>query len=129
MLVNPDDLPETATTKNIVNGRPSPFVNPSDALTRFRRALPGAVGIRNELRGDGYFTIDLSLSKAFALGIADNRLRFRWDVFNVTNTPKFDVGQLTMFPDSAGFGRYDGTLATYDAQAGRCMQFALRYEF
>ena len=29
----------------------------------------------------------------------------------------------------AGFGRYNGTLATCDAQAGRCMQFALRYEF
>jgi hypothetical protein len=47
----------------------------------------------------------------------------------VTNTAKFDVGQLNMFPDRAGFGRYDGTLATCDAQAGRCMQFALRYEF
>jgi hypothetical protein len=29
----------------------------------------------------------------------------------------------------AGFGRYNGTLATCDAQAGRCMQFAFRYEF
>ncbi|HUE89621.1 MAG TPA: hypothetical protein VMO26_26395, partial [Vicinamibacterales bacterium] len=65
----------------------------------------------------------------FDLGIADHRLRFRMDVFNVTNTPKFDVGDLTMFPDRAGFGRYNGTLATCDAQAGRCMQFALRYEF
>jgi hypothetical protein len=32
-------------------------------------------------------------------------------------------------PDAGGFGRYNGTLATCDAQAGRCMQFALRYEF
>ena len=24
---------------------------------------------------------------------------------------------------------YDGTLATCDGQAGRCMQFAFRYEF
>ena len=40
-----------------------------------------------------------------------------------------DVGQVTMTPDRSGFGRYDGTLATCDAQAGRCVQFALRYEF
>mgnify|MGYP006166211461 CR=1 FL=1 len=66
-----------------------------------------------------YFTVpDLSLSKAFAVGIADHRLRFRWDVFNATNTPKFDVGQLTNTPDTPGFGRYNGTLATCDAQAG-----------
>lgn len=129
VLVNPNRLPETETTKNAVDNRPSPFVNATEALTFFRRALPGEVGARNILRGDGYFTIDTSLSKAWSLGIADHRLRFRWDVFNVTNTPRFDVGNVTMTPDRTGFGRYNGTLATCDAQAGRCMQFALRYEF
>ena len=91
--------------------------------------LPGESGVRNLFTGDGYFNIDLSLSKAFRVGIADHRLRFRWDVFNVTNAAKFDVAQLTNTPDLTGFGRYNGTLATCDAQAGRCMQFALRYEF
>ena len=121
-------LPPTKTTKNVVDNRPSPFENPRDALTYFRRALPGEVGARNILRGDGYFTIDTSVTKAFTLW-GDNRLRFRWDVFNVTNTPRFNVDDLNAFPDRSGFGRYDGTLATCDAQAGRCMQFALRYEF
>ncbi|MDP2391099.1 MAG: hypothetical protein Q8N52_12290, partial [Acidobacteriota bacterium] len=120
---------ETATTKNKVDNRPSPFVDPQGAIAMFRRALPGEVGLRNVFRGDGYFNVDLSLSKAFSVGIADHRLRFRWDVFNATNTPKFDVGNLTNTPDISGFGRYNGTLATCDAQAGRCMQFALRYEF
>jgi hypothetical protein len=129
MLVDPNRLPETETTKNAVDHRPSPFADAADALTYFRLALPGEAGIRNQLRGDGYFTIDASLSKSWGLGIADHRLRFRWDVFNLTNTPKFDVGQLTVTPDVAGFGKYNGTLATCDAQAGRCMQFALRYEF
>jgi hypothetical protein len=128
-LVDPNRLPPTGTTKNAVDNRPSPFANPQDALTYFRRALPGEVGARNVLRGDGYFTIDTSVSKSWATGISDHRLRFRWDVFNVTNTPKFDVGQLQGFPDISGFGRYNGTLATCDGQAGRCMQFALRYEF
>ena len=129
MLVDPDRLPETETVLNAVDGRPSPFANAADAITYFRRQLPGESGIRNLFTGDGYFNIDLSVSKAFRLGIADHRLRFRWDVFNVTNAAKFDVSQLTNTPDTAGFGRYNGTLATCDAQAGRCMQFALRYEF
>ncbi|HXG86862.1 MAG TPA: TonB-dependent receptor [Vicinamibacterales bacterium] len=129
MLVDPNDLPETGTTRNKVDNRPSPFVDPVDALTKFRRQLPGEAGVRNLLRGDGYFTLDTSLSKAWKIGIADHRIRFRWDVFNATNTPKFDVGNLTNTPDRSGFGRYNGTLATCDAQAGRCMQFALRYEF
>jgi len=68
------------------------------------------------------------VSKAWSL-FGDHKLRFRWDTFNLTNTPRFDVGNVTMFPDRAGFGRYNGTLATCDGQAGRCMQFALRYEF
>lgn len=129
MLVDPDRLPETKTVENAVDGRPSPFANAADALTFFRRQLPGEQGLRNPFRGDGYFNIDLSLSKSFRLGIADHRLRFRWDVFNATDAAKFDVAQLTNTPDLTGFGRYNGTLATCDAQAGRCMQFALRYEF
>jgi hypothetical protein len=129
MLVDPNDLPETGLKLNAVDNRPSPFVDAADALTHFRRQLPGEVGLRNVFRGDGYFTVDLSISKAWSLGIADHRLRFRWDVFNATNAAKFDVAQLTNTPDLSGFGRYNGTLATCDGQAGRCMQFAFRYEF
>ena len=128
-LVEPGRLPETQTTRNAVDGRPSTFADPEGARAFFRFLLPGEVGLRNELRGDGFFTLDTSVSKAFNVGIADHRIRFRWDVFNATNTPKFDVGQVTMIRDRTGFGRYDGTLAACDGQAGRCMQFALRYEF
>ncbi|MGH9347373.1 MAG: hypothetical protein ACRD26_08920, partial [Vicinamibacterales bacterium] len=129
MLVDPNRLPETSSTRNAVDGRPSPFADPEEALTFFRRSLPGEVGGRNLLRGDGVFTIDTSLSKAWSIGISDHKLRFRWDVFNVTNSVRFNVDDLNNFPDRAGFGRYDGSLATCDGGAGRCMQFALRYEF
>ncbi len=127
-LVTPGVLPETKTTLNAVDGRPSPFADATKAAAFFRYDMPGEPGVRNVLRGDGYFTIDTSVSKAWRV-VSDNRIRFRWDVFNVTNTPKFDVGNTTMTPDRTGFGRYNGTLAACDAQAGRCMQFALRYEF
>ncbi len=127
-LVTPGVLPELATTPNAVDDRPSPFVDPQGALDFFRFALPGEQGLRNELNGDGYFTIDVSFSKAFRL-YKDHRLRFRWDIFNLTNTPSYDVYQLSAYPDRSGFGRYDRTYATCDALAGRCMQFAIRYEF
>jgi hypothetical protein len=128
-LVTPGVLPETQTTKDRVNNRPSPFEDPDAALEFFRFSLPGEQGVRNALRGDGYFTIDTSVSKAWNLGFSDHKLRFRWDVFNLTNTPRFDVNSLTVTPDRTPFGIYNGTLASCDAQAGRCMQFALRYEF
>ena len=129
-LVNPGQLPDTKTTDNVVDHRPSPFPDPAAAVKFYRFSLPGEQGVRNALRGDGYFTIDLSLSKGFELPFAEHRLRFRWDVFNVTNTPMFDVNGAAMTPDRlTTFGQYTSTLATCDAQAGRCMQFALRYEF
>jgi hypothetical protein len=127
-LIDPNNRPETKVVKNAVDNRPSAWADPETALAHFEYTLPGLSGDRNIFRGDGYFNIDVSVTKAWRL-FADNRLRFRWDVFNVTNTPKFDVGDVTMVPDRSGFGRYNSTLATCDAQAGRCMQFALRYEF
>jgi hypothetical protein len=128
-LVTPGVFPSTGTTKDAVDGRPSPFLDPEAALDFFRFSLPGEIGPRNEMRGDGFFTIDLSFSKAVRLGLGDSRLRFRFDIFNVTNTPTFDVYYLNATPDRSGFGRYDGTFATCDALAGRCMQAAVRLEF
>lgn len=127
-LIDPNERPETGTVRNAVDNRPSVWVDPAGARDFFRFSLPGESGDRNIFRGDGYFNIDMSVSKAWNL-FGDTRMRFRWDVFNVTNTPKFDVNSLTMIRDRSGFGRYNETLATCDAQAGRCMQFALRFEF
>jgi hypothetical protein len=130
-LVTPGVLPDLQTTKDKVGGLPSPFADPEGAIDFFRRDFPGETGLRNVLRGDGYFSIDLSIAKAWTMPWStDHRVRFRWDMFNVTNTPRFDVGNVTMFPDRATtFGSYNGSLATCDGGAGRCMQFALRYEF
>ncbi len=130
-LVTPGALPESGVFKNVIDGNPSTFADPQDALQYFRFLLPGESGIRNELRGDGYFTIDLSLGKAWTMPWSDSqRLRFRWDMFNLTNTPRFDLSDVDMLPDiDTTFGRYNSTLATCDGGAGRCMQFLLKYEF
>jgi hypothetical protein len=130
-LVDPNRKPETGIVRDVesLDGRPSVFLDPEGALDFFRFSLPGESGDRNAFRGDGYATVDFSLSKAWSLPYGNHRLRFRWDVFNVTDHVSFDVDSLNVFPDRTGFGRYDGSLATCDARAGRCMQFAFRYEF
>jgi hypothetical protein len=131
-LKDPGRLPPTGTTKNVLNGKPSPFtISPEEALKYFRFDYPGESGIRNLLRGDGYFSLDFSLAKAWQMPYSnDHRLWFRWDTFNVTNTPRFDVANVTMFPDrTSTFGTYNGTYASCDGNAGRCMQFSARYEF
>jgi len=129
VLVDPNRLPPTQTTPNAVGGQPSPWENATDALTYFQRATPGQSGTRNLFRGDGYFGIDTSIGKAFRMPFG-HRLMFRWDVFNRTNSVRFDTATLDMFPDIASsFGRYNGTLAGCDGAANRCMQLNLRYEF
>jgi hypothetical protein len=131
-LKDPGKLPPTGTTKDVLNGKPSPFsIDPLDALEYFRFDYPGEGGIRNLLRGDGFYTIDFSLAKSWRMPFGqDHRFWFRWDTFNLTNTPRFDVGNVTMYPDrTSTFGTYNGTYATCDGNAGRCMQFSLRYEF
>jgi hypothetical protein len=131
-LKTPGRLPPTGTTKNVLNGKPSPFsVSPEKALEFFRFDYPGEGGIRNRLRGDGYFSLDFSLAKSWQMPYSnEHKLWFRWDTFNVTNTPRFDVANVTMFPDrTSTFGTYNGTYASCDGNAGRCMQFSVRYEF
>jgi hypothetical protein len=138
-------FPQTKTVRGVIGTgtvkRPSVFGlastglsatstlnDPSNPLSFFRRSRPGEVGFRNVLRGDGYYNWDMGLLKTF--NIHENwKLKFRWEVFNVWNTTRFDVGSLTLTPDLANFGRYTSTLATCDGAAGRCMQFALRLEF
>jgi hypothetical protein len=52
-------------------------------------------------------------------------LQFRWEVFNLTNTPTFDVTGADLDISSNGnFGMYTSTLSQ-----ARVMQFGLRYEF
>lgn len=137
-LAVPGQYPDTVSPaeRNVVGknpdgkgGRPSPFVNPSAVLNQIRFALPGEVGFRNQLRGDGYIGADLAIGKAFELPF-EHRLRFRWEIFNVTNTQRFNTADVSMTPDvTSTFGRYNSVLGTCDSRAGRCMQASLKYEF
>jgi hypothetical protein len=90
----------------------------------FRIDYPGESGTRNPLRGDGYFGIDAGLAKVFR-PVERVKLRLRWDVFNVTNSVRFDVSSIGNRLDSPNnFGVYTQTLSN-----PRVMQVALRVEF
>jgi hypothetical protein len=120
---------------------PNVFGDPTAALRSFRNARPGEVGDRNVLRAPGYVSLDIGLSKNFKLPWEGHAIQFRWEVFNVTNTQRFDgdtIADLSLGRDpylssgNAGgdFGRFTSTQAPLNEnKAGRIMQFALRYQF
>jgi hypothetical protein len=123
------------------SGSPNVFSDPRAALAAFRNARPGEVGDRNVLRAPGYVSLDLGLSKNFKLPWEGHTLQFRWEVFNVTNTQRFDgdtIADLSLPRDpylrnldpGPDFGRFTSTQSPLNEnKAGRVMQFALRYQF
>jgi len=109
----------------------SPFANPSAAQAAFTLPLPGQVGSRNVLRGDGYASLDMGLGKHWKIPHRETQsVQFLWQVFNVPNLTRYNaqgVGSslltsLTQAPTH--FGAYTSLLTQ-----PRVMQFALRYEF
>jgi len=115
------------------NGNVNLFPDPATAESSFNPALPGQVGVRNFVRGDGYFGIDLGLSKRWKMPWNDSHgLALRWEVFNVTNSTRFDFNDQNSSSASESnnsiavpnFGNY-----THLMTNPRVMQFALRYEF
>ncbi len=116
---------------NRVNGYPSPFSDPQKVLSYLRYSYPGEGGQRNRLRGDGYFSWDVGMGKAFDMPYNEkHKLKFRWEVFNLTNTARFNVANTILIRDFAStFGQYTSTYSGCDNAAGRCMQASLRYEF
>ena len=131
---------EASPTRNGANGTPNVFSDPLAVYRSFRPARPGEVGDRNVLRGQGYISLDMGLYKSFAMPWEGHALQFRWEVFNVTNTQRFDsltISDLSLGTDpflggnpNSDFGRYTSTQAPLnETKAGRVMQFALRYTF
>jgi hypothetical protein len=107
-------------------GSVNAFANGPDALSSFRAPFPGESGARNQVRGDGFFGIDMGLAKRWKMPYSEHHsLQFRWEVFNVTNSARFNVQSNPPELDiSPTFGNYTGLITN-----PRVMQFALRYEF
>jgi hypothetical protein len=128
--------PKPATGVFTTSSGPSIFRNPqaitcecypgSAGNTNFRATLEGEAGERNNFRGPGYFGIDAGLSKMWNVG-EEKTLKFAWDVFNVTNSVRFDAaGSLIgeSLVNITGFGLFNTQLTS-----PRVMQYSLRFSF
>jgi hypothetical protein len=119
--------------KNFVNGQEQAFANPAAINAGVetnngpvRIPYPGEAGMRNAFRGDGYFDIDNTLNKVWKIGEVGS-LKFDAEVYNITNTNRFDTSSITAGLTSGTLGAYGATLP---AQSNfRRMQFGLRFDF
>jgi hypothetical protein len=108
------------------NGSPQVFADPNNLAVRL--PYPGEAGERNAFRGDGIFDIDSGLAKTWKITEGQN-LRFDWEVFNVTNSVRYDLNATTTTSFTNTYG--SGALGVYAATMSRPrkMQFSLRYSF
>jgi hypothetical protein len=115
------------------SGVPEVFADPASILagiqnsTPLRNPYPGDAGERNNFRGDGYFGIDSGLSKYFPIRESQG-FRFTWEVFNVTNSARFDVNPENSLQNQTNAGSSFGVYGATITQP-RIQQFSLRYSF
>ncbi|MGC2403990.1 MAG: carboxypeptidase-like regulatory domain-containing protein [Acidobacteriaceae bacterium] len=120
------------------NGTPTVFQNPEQTIScscspgsavgvnTFRPTYAGEAGQRNNFRGPGYFGVDAGLSKMWTVG-EQKTVRFAWEVFNVTNSVRFDAAGSLIGQDLVsltGFGIFNTELTQ-----PRVMQYSLRFSF
>jgi len=106
----------------------------------FTTCAPGTFGDsgRNSLRGPAEKNLDLAIIKNFPFYKDQYRLQFRWEMFNATNTPYFNIPNATA--GSSGFGQITSTNGLGNngssggnssgqglGDGGRVMQFALKF--
>ncbi len=101
------------------------FEDPTDALAAFTGPVGFDIGQRDNLRGPGYFNLDIGLGKTFPVWESAN-LKFRCDAFNALNHPSFNPPSANDITQSSGvpFGTITGT-----ASSARVLQLSLRMEF
>lgn len=116
--------PNPATGNTMVDGQPNIFKNPTTAITSYRQDFAGEVGVRNTLRGPGYFDTDMGLHKTFDI-TESQKLQFRWETYNAFNNVRFDaLTANTGIDQVSSFGNFTKTLTIY-----RRMEFGVRYSF
>jgi hypothetical protein len=107
------------------------YANSAQANADFTGPVGFQIGARNNLRGPGYFDMDLGLGKTFPF-TERVALKFRADAFNAFNHPNFSTpcGDITNV--SCLFGEISSTQGTQinnGFESYRVLQLALRLEF
>jgi hypothetical protein len=118
--------PQTGVSINTLGASPAPniFKDPASAIKAYRMDFPGEIGVRNSIRGPGYFGVDVGVDKTFKI-TETQQLRFSWETFNLFNNVRFDaLTANTGIDQSTSFGNFTKTLTV-----PRKMQLALRYSF
>ena len=125
-------------TTILANGSPDAFPNPTELVagisglpntgaSPLRYGLPGEIGSRNAFRGSGTFDIDSGLMKSWDI-LEKGSLKFDWEVFNTTNSVRFDDNSsnasLANSVGTGNLGVYSRTLSV-----PRVQQVSLRYTF
>jgi carboxypeptidase family protein len=104
------------------------FASPTNALSAFSFPLGGEIGNRNNLRGPGYWTVDLRVKKDIKMPWSERqKLRFFAEAFNAFNHENFVDPNTNI--SSGSFGALTATRSAFRGEGARQMQFALRYAF
>ncbi|MGD0157810.1 MAG: TonB-dependent receptor [Terracidiphilus sp.] len=124
---------------NVHQGAESHWLHQYFNPAAFKTCAPGTFGNsgRNLIRGPAEDNLDMAVVKNFPFDNEQYRFQFRWEMFNATNTPFFNIPD-TGVADSA-FGQINstnglgnnGTSGNSSGQGvgdgGRVMQFALKF--
>ena len=109
------------------------YQDPNAALNAYTGPVGFQIGARNNLRGPGYFDLDLGLGKTFPIWEDRVNLKFRADAFNSLNHPSFDTPGT---PNADNFDNADITevngvfgAITGTSSTARVLQVSLRLEF
>ncbi len=121
---NGQPIPPIVSTGNAVTGVPNLWQNPALAFAGFNETMAGQSGLRDNFRGNGIFDIDSGVYKNFAMPWSEKqRLQFRWESYNLTNSVRFDPASASnSVLIASSFGKLSGQLGT-----PRQMQFALKF--
>lgn len=107
------------------------FADSSAARAAFTGPVGLDIGSRNNLRGPGFFNLDLGLGKTFPLVGDRVNLKFRCDAFNALNHPNFSLPSVDITQSSGvPFGTISSTVVPPGSDlSSRVLQGALRLEF
>jgi hypothetical protein len=107
--------------------------NDTPAFSDYVGPIGFQIGSRNNLRGPGFFNLDLGPGKTFPVWEDKVNLKFRADAFNALNHPNFDTPSNDITESSGPFGVISKTVgttgSTTDDVKARVLQLSLRLEF
>jgi len=108
------------------------YANPSQANADYIGPVGFNIGSRNNLRGPGYFDMDMGLGKAVPLWTDRVSLKLRGDAFNVFNHPNFNPPCADITSVTCTYGIVSSTVGSSirnSQDSFRVLQISARIEF